>query len=161
MARTTSGLKLLAAALLLALLPVAQVAALPIVAPQAELPRTKLRLDTSSGRHNYSVEIAASPEQQERGLMFRTAMAANQGMIFPFAPPRPASFWMENTILPLDIVFIGADSRVLNVAADAKPYSRDLIQSSGAAAAVLELNAGEAAKIGLKPGDAVRYKLPG
>lgn len=152
---------MLAAALLLCTLPVANVAALPIVAAQAELPRTKLTLEADRGRHKYSVEVAATPEQQERGLMFRTRMAANQGMIFPFAPPRPASFWMENTILPLDIVFIGADSRVLNVAANAKPYSRDLIQSAGVAAAVLELNAGEAARIGLKPGDRVRYTLPG
>ena len=152
---------MLAAALLLSALPVANVAALPIVAAQAELPRTKLTLEVERGRQKYSVEVAATPEQQERGLMFRTQMAANQGMIFPFAPPRSASFWMENTILPLDIVFIGADSRVLNVAANAKPYSRDLIQSAGVAAAVLELNAGEAARIGLKPGDRVRYSLPG
>ena len=108
MAFKPHGVKFLAALLLIAV-PLLPAASLPITAAQVELPRTKLRLDTSTGRHDYAVEVAATPEQQERGLMFRTQMAANQGMIFPFAPPRPASFWMENTILPLDLVFIGAD----------------------------------------------------
>lgn len=131
-----------------------------ITSAQPQLTRIPLTLTTASGRHRYKVEVAATPRQQELGLMFRTRMGSAEGMIFPFAPPRPASFWMQNTILPLDLVFIGADGRVLNIAADAVPYSRAFIYSQGAAAAVLELNAGEAARIGLKAGDPVAYKLP-
>lgn len=149
----------LALALFLAT-PATPAAALEITAAQPRLARVPLTLATRGGTHRYTVEVAATPREQELGLMFRTRMGRAEGMIFPFAPPRPASFWMENTVLPLDLVFIGADGRVLNIAADAKPYSRDLIYSQGAAAAVLELIAGEAARVGLQPGDAVGYTLP-
>ena len=128
---------------------------------QAVLPRVAVTLVTASGQHRYRAELAATPEQQAAGLMFRTTMARGDAMIFPFVPARPASFWMENTVLPLDLVFVGADHRVLNIAADAVPYSRALIPSAGPAAAVIELNAGEAARIGLKPGDRALYRLPG
>ena len=128
-------------------------------AAQAELPRIPLVLETRTGVHQYRAEVAATPDQQAAGLMFRTRMGAAEGMIFPFSPPRQASFWMENTILPLDLVFIDTNGRVQNIAANAKPYSRDLIPSDGVVQAVLELNAGEAARIGLKPGDRVRYRL--
>jgi hypothetical protein len=149
---------MLSFALLLAA-PDAPALAADVTAAQPQLARIPLTLTTASGRHRYRVEVAATPRQQELGLMFRTRMARAEGMIFPFEPPRPASFWMQNTVLPLDLVFI-ADGKVLNIAADAVPYSRALIYSQGAAAAVLELNAGEAARIGLKAGDAVAYTLP-
>lgn len=147
---------------LLTTAPVVPAAALELAPTQAQprLTRIPLTLATRGGVRRYTVEVAATPREQELGLMFRTRMGANEGMIFPFAPPRPASFWMENTVLPLDLVFIGGDGRVLNIAADAKPYSKDLIWSQGAAAAVLELNAGEAARAGVQPGDVVSYKLP-
>ena len=89
--------------------------------------------------------------------MFRTRMARRAGMLFPMSPPRVAAFWMENTLIPLDIVFIGPDRAVLNVAANAVPKSRDLLGSFGPVGAVLELNAGEAARIGLTPGDKVEW----
>ncbi len=146
---------------LLCAVPLAPAVALEIGTAQPQLRQVPLTLETATGRHRYAVEVAATAEQQQRGMMFRARMARDRGMLFPFDPPRAASFWMENTILPLDLVFIGADGRVLNVAADAVPYSRAFIDSAGEAAAVLELNAGEAAKIGLKAGDRVRYKLPG
>ena len=81
-------------------------------------------------------------------------------MLFPFATARVMTFWMENTWLPLDLVFIGDDGKVAGIAADAKPMSRDIISSQVPARAVLELNGGEAARIGLRPGDMVSYKLP-
>jgi uncharacterized membrane protein (UPF0127 family) len=109
---------------------------------------------TDKGKFKYKLEIAASADQQQCGLMYREKMPQTAGMVFPFDPPRPTTFWMENTILPLDLIFVGADNRVLNVL-PGKPYSRDLIPSNGAAAAVIELNLGEAARIGLKPGDKV------
>ena len=89
--------------------------------------------------------------------MFRTAMGADEGMIFPMNPPRQAAFWMKNTVIPLDIVFIGSDRRVLNVAANARPYTKTPLPSIGAAAAVLELNGGRAAQLGIGPGDRVEW----
>ena len=122
------------------------------------LDRTTVTVTTSAGRtHAYKVEVARSPEQQARGLMYRKSMPRDAGMLFPFDPPRPASFWMANTDIPLDIIFIGADGRVPNVGAG-KPLNQATVDSVGVAAAVLELNAGEAARIGLKPGDRIRWK---
>ena len=111
----------------------------------------------SDGRtHRYVVEIARTPEEQARGLMYRRSMPRDRGMVFPMEPPRPASFWMSNTYIPLDIIFIGPDGAVLNVG-HGKPLSLQTVESLGPAAAVLELNAGEAARIGLKPGDKVAW----
>lgn len=94
-------------------------------------------------------------------MMYRRSMPANHyGMIFPFATSRVLTFWMENTWLPLDLVFIGDDGKVVSIAADAKPMSRDIISSQVPARSMLELNGGEAARIGLQPGDKVTYKLP-
>ena len=89
--------------------------------------------------------------------MFRTAMGANEGMIFPMQPPRMASFWMKNTVIPLDIIFIGPDRRILNIAANTVPYSEDPVPSAGKVSAVLELNAGRAAALGIGPGDKVDW----
>jgi len=107
--------------------------------------------------HQFAVEVARSPAEQARGLMFRTHMGADEGMLFPRNPPGPASFWMKNTVLPLDIIFIGTDRRVLNVAANTVPYSEDSVSSRGTAAAVLELNAGRAAELGIGPGSQVSW----
>jgi len=140
-------------------LPLTAAQALPPAAAQAELARIDVVVTTASGRHHYAAELAATPEQQEYGLMFRTRMGAKQAMLFPFALPRPASFWMANTVLPLDLVFVGADGRVQNVGKGI-PQSRELVSSDDAAAAVLELNAGEAARIGIRKGSRVAYTLP-
>ena len=112
------------------------------------------------GRHRYSVELARTPTEQSRGLMQRKSMPRDHGMIFPMQPPREAAFWMEGTILPLDIIFIAPHRRVLTIAADTVPFSRAMIASNGIVAAVLELNAGEAKRIGLHPGARVDYRLP-
>jgi len=107
--------------------------------------------------HRFAVELAASPAEQEKGLMFRTQMGADEGMIFPMDPPRKAYFWMRNTVIPLDIIFIGPDRRVLNIAANAKPYDETPLPSAGNAAAVLELNGGRAAQLGIGPGAKVDW----
>lgn len=109
------------------------------------------------GQHKFAVELAASPAEQEKGLMFRTQMGADEGMIFPMEPPRPAYFWMRNTVIALDIIFIGPDRRVLNIAAGAVPYDETPLPSAGKVSAVLELTAGRAAQLGIKPGDSVRW----
>nr|WP_279587868.1 DUF192 domain-containing protein [Sphingomonas vulcanisoli] len=101
--------------------------------------------------------MALTGEEQEIGLMFRKHMAPSHGMIFPMNPPRPATFWMKNTYLPLDIVFIGPDHRIISIAANAKPMSEDLIPCDSPVAAVLELNGGIAARQGVKPGDKVDW----
>lgn len=130
-------------------------------APNARLKTVPLTLRTATGAHRYTVEVAATAREQEVGLMFRRAMPRRHGMIFPMFPARPASFWMRNTYLPLDIVFIAPGNEVLTVAANAQPLSESLIDSGGPVVAVLELNAGEAARIGLKPGDRVDWRMPG
>lgn len=129
----------------------------PAVHPVSGLAVVPLTITTASGAHAFRVEVAASPGEQERGLMFRTAMGADEGMIFPMIPPRRAAFWMRNTVIGLDIVFIGADHKVLNVAANAIPYDETPLPSAGLAAGVLELNAGRAAQIGMEPGDTVTW----
>ena len=142
----------------LALLAAAPAAAVPANCPSTGLTRQPLTITTASGKHRYTVEVAATPDQQECGLMFRRVMAPTAGMVFPSHDLRQMSFWMENTYLPLDIIFVGSDGRVVNVAANAQPLSRELLDSKGPAATVVELNAGQAAHIGLKPGD--RITLP-
>jgi uncharacterized membrane protein (UPF0127 family) len=122
--------------------------------PNTGLEIRKTTLVSKSGRHRYDLEVAASAEQQACGMMFRRSMKPNTGMAFPFSPPRATAFWMENTYLPLDLIFVGADRRVVHIASG-KPLSRDFIDSGGVAAEVIELRAGEAARIGLKPGDRV------
>ena len=124
--------------------------------PNAGLKTRPVVLVTAKGPQRYTLEIAGSEQEQECGLMYRKAMPRNVGMIFPFPAPRRATFWMENTVLPLDLVFVGTDGRVLSIA-DGKPFSRDIIDSRGIAASVIELNAGEAKRIGLRPGDRIEY----
>lgn len=124
--------------------------------PESGLRVIPLTIASQSGRHAFRVEVAATPEQQEKGLMFRTAMGADEGMIFPMDPPRTAAFWMRNTVIPLDIIYIGADRRILNIA-DAKPYDETPLLSAGKAAAVLELNAGRSKVLGIAPGDLVQW----
>lgn len=110
--------------------------------------------------HRFRVEVADTAEAQSRGLMYRTELGDYEGMIFPSAAPEPRSFWMKNTPLSLDIIFVGPDGRITNIAANTTPYSLDPVSSAGLASAVLELRAGRAAALGIKPGDKVEYKLP-
>ncbi len=110
--------------------------------------------------HKFAVEVASTEAEQAKGLMFRTAMGADEGMIFPRKEARMAAFWMRNTVIPLDIIFIGPDSRILNIGAEAQPYDETPVPSSGPVIAVLELNGGRAAQLGLAPGDKVSWKAP-
>jgi uncharacterized protein len=122
--------------------------------PNVGLKTQRATFVTSTGRHRYTIEVAATGTEQECGMMFRKSMPRRRGMAFPFAQPKAATFWMENTPLPLDLVFIGPEKRVVSIG-KGKPFSRDFIDSGGVVANVIELNAGEAARIGLKPGDRV------
>lgn len=125
--------------------------------PFSDLKRGTATFETAKGRFTYKMELALTAEQQACGLMFRDKMAADAGMAFPMVPPRRAGFWMENTILPLDLIFVSPQGRVLNVR-QGQPYSRAVLEAAGLTGEVIELNAGEAARIGLKPGDRVIRK---
>lgn len=123
----------------------------------AGLPTSALSVETASGTHRFQVWVAADPGSRERGLMFVREMPADRGMLFLFARAQYASFWMKNTYLPLDLVFIRRDGSVSNVARGAVPGSLEPIVSSAPVTAVLELLAGTADRIGLRPGDRVSW----
>ena len=125
--------------------------------PMSGLAVVPLTITSTNARHPFRVEVARSEPEQAKGLMFRTAMGANEGMIFPMEPARHASFWMKNTVIALDLVFIGPDHRIESIAANAVPYSLSPIDSKGTVSAVLELNGGRAAQLGLAPGDRVEW----
>ncbi len=126
--------------------------------PESGLAVIPLTVKSGGKSHAFRVEVAESRVEQAKGLMFRRSMGADEGMVFPFHPPREASFWMKNTVIPLDIIFIGADGRILNIEAEAVPYSETPRSSRGKAAAVLELNGGRAAQLGIGPGDKVEFQ---
>ena len=113
--------------------------------------------DRAGWRHDFQVWVADTPERQERGLMFVKRMAKDRGMLFPMTPPHPTAFWMKNTVIPLDIIFIGPDGRIMRIAERAEPQSLQTIPSMGIAGSVLELNAGTAQKLDIEPGDTVSF----
>lgn len=114
-----------------------------------------LTISTAAQKHAFRVEVARTEVQQERGLMFRSHLAPDAGMIFPMNPPRMASFWMKNTIIPLDMIFIRADGSIARIAAQTVPYSLAPVSSGEPVAAVLELAGGRAAELGINEDDKV------
>jgi uncharacterized protein len=114
-------------------------------------------LRTTSGDHNFNIEVVTTDQERARGLMYRRALPENSGMLFLYERPQQAAMWMKNTLIPLDMVFIAAGGRVHRIESNAEPFSLTLIPSNGDVVAVLELNAGQADKIGLKRGDQVVY----
>ena len=116
-----------------------------------------LTIHTSTGDHIFSVEIAATPPTREVGLMNRRFMPMDRGMLFEFEREEPVAFWMKNTYIPLDMIFIGRSGKVTRISERAEPLSETAIPSGGPAAAVLELNGGVAAAIGVRPGDQVTH----
>jgi uncharacterized membrane protein (UPF0127 family) len=121
--------------------------------PLSDFARTVVRIETPSGRaHRFEVYVARSDRERMQGLMFVESLPADEGMLFPYDPPRPAAMWMKNTLIPLDMVFIRADGTVANVITDAAPQSLDSRPSEGPVAFVLELNGGTASRLGIGPG---------
>jgi len=116
-----------------------------------------LVLETATGEHRYDVEVATTDSERALGLMFRRSLPESAGMLFIYDPPQRVGMWMRNTFIPLDMVFISGDGRVHRIQPNTEPFSTDLIASGGEVGGVLELNAGQAAKIGLKRGDRVIY----
>ncbi len=130
-------------------------------AVRAEMRRDTLKLVTASGTHTFTIEVAETAAEKSRGLMFRRSLAADAGMLFPYTPPQEATMWMRNTYISLDMVFIRGDGTVHRIEANTEPFSEAIIASNGDVAAVLELAAGTAQRIGLKPGDKAINKLFG
>jgi hypothetical protein len=123
----------------------------------AGLEQVPLTVSSRGRTHRFVVEVAATPEEQAYGLMNRSSLAPDRGMIFPMDPPRDASFWMKNTLIPLDIIFIRPDGTIANIAANTVPMSLDPVPSDGAVKAVLEIAGGRAAELGIAPGDTVSW----
>ena len=133
--------------------------------PEAALERSAAGLDQmqlsvrADGRdHRFTVEIARTLEEQNYGLMNRSTLAPDRGMIFPYDPPQAVAFWMKNTLIPLDIIFIGPGGKILNIAANATPLSLEPLPSAGPVEAVLEIPGGRAAQLGIAAGDHVQWR---
>ena len=127
--------------------------------------RIAVTIDSANGTHVFRVEIAKTAAEQQRGLMFRTDIAKDGGMLFaPYppegGPPKDANFWMKDTPTPLDIIYIRADHNIARIAENAVPFSESMIPSGGPVAAVLEINGGRAGELGIAEGDKVRWTAP-
>lgn len=125
-----------------------------------ELPVEQVEIVTAAGhRHAFSAHIAATPEARRRGLMYVTRLEPDEGMLFDFESPRPVGMWMKNTPLSLDMLFIAADGRIARIAARTRPFSTELISSGVEVRAVLEINGGRAAALGITAGDQVLHPI--
>ena len=146
------------ARVLLFLLCCAWVGMMLTVAPVVAMSKDRLTIVTASGTHKFNIEVADTDEDKARGLMFRTKLGRRAGMLFPHDSPTEITMWMRNTYISLDMIFINADGTVHRVARQTEPFSEAIIASNGKVLAVLEVAAGVAAEIGLKPGDRVVHK---
>lgn len=139
------------AALLLSLLALAAQPSLG-----EELRRDKLAVELADGsRHEFTVEVADTPQARGTGLMFRKELAEDAGMLFDFHREEPVYFWMKNTYVPLDMIFIAADGRIVRIAENTTPLSEKVVPSREPARYVLEVIAGTSQRLGIAPGDRV------
>lgn len=128
--------------------------------PQS-LPQSPLIIETAEGQHHFTVELANTDKERNTGLMYRKDMAADHGMLFDMGVPQQARFWMKNTYLPLDIIFIRSDGRISNIERGTPMQLTPPVLSRGRVLAVLELNAGTAHSLGIRPGNLVRHSMFG
>jgi uncharacterized membrane protein (UPF0127 family) len=129
-----------------------------ILVQSAEADEFVAVIETANGPHRFAIEIADTPDERAQGLMFRETMAADAGMLFDYGfDQNGVAFWMKNTPLPLDMIFIRADGTITQIAADTTPFSLEPVPSVLPVRFVLEVNAGTAKRIGLKPGDRLRH----
>jgi uncharacterized protein len=119
----------------------------------------QLEIVTKNGVQVFSVEMATTEQEKETGLMYRKELPDGKGMLFDFSPEQQVSMWMKNTYIPLDMIFIRADGRILRIAENTEPLSTKIIPSGGPAKGVLEVIAGTAKKYGIEPGDRVGHPL--
>ncbi|HET7708850.1 MAG TPA: DUF192 domain-containing protein [Sphingomicrobium sp.] len=124
----------------------------------AGLEQAKLTITQQNKRQSvFTVEVARTPEEQARGLMHRQSLAPDRGMIFPYSPPQPVGFWMKNTLIPLDMIFIREDGTIASIAENTVPLSLELVPSVEPVVAVLEIAGGRSAELGIKAGDKVDW----
>lgn len=114
-----------------------------------------LTIETAAGERKFTVEVARTRGQHSQGLMFRRRLAADAGMLFVYRQVKPVAMWMRNTLIPLDMLFIGADRRIVHIAERTVPMSTETIESREPVSSVLELNAGTVSRFGIRPGDVV------
>ena len=124
---------------------------------QTGLREVPLTIRSKNGVHRFTVEVAATEQQQETGMMFRTSVAGDRGMIFPYDPPQEVAFWMKNTLIPLDIVYIRADGTIARIV-HAQAMDLTPLPSGEPIAVVLEIGGGRAAELGIKEGDKVSWE---
>jgi hypothetical protein len=140
--------------------------ALVLAAPAARadlqaFQRDALTIESEAGSHRFAVELAVTPAQRAQGLMFRERLPADAGMLFLYPAEQVISMWMKNTLIPLDMLFIAADGRIVHIAERAVPGSAATISSGQPARAVLELNGGTAARLNIEPGDRILHQTFG
>ncbi|MGZ6023323.1 MAG: DUF192 domain-containing protein [Rhizomicrobium sp.] len=118
-----------------------------------------LEIASQNGVHPFSVELASNDDERSRGLMFRKELPEGKGMLFDFQTEQPVAFGMKNTYISLDMIFIRADGRILSIAENTEPFSERPVPSGGPVRGVLEVVAGTAKKLGIKPGDRVAHRI--
>jgi uncharacterized membrane protein (UPF0127 family) len=127
--------------------------------PVSAADETTLEIVTKNGVHVFSVEVAASDADRQKGLMFRKELPEGRGMLFDFKQDQDVSMWMRNTLIPLDMLFINADGRIRRIAENTEPFSERTIPSGGPVRGVLEVIGGTAKKLGIAPGDKVAHPI--
>src|ERR1044071_1166671 len=131
------------------------------LAQLAQFPTAPLTIVTAGGQHKFTVELATTPAQMEQGLMFRRSLAPDAGMLFDYRTPSMAMMWMKNTLIPLDMLFVDTQGRIVNIHERAVPGSLATISAVAPVRAVIELNGGTAARLGIHPGDRVIFPIFG
>jgi len=127
----------------------------------AEFQRSELTIISATGRHRFQIEVAETPAQMVQGLMFRRSLAPDAGMLFDYKHPTTATMWMHNTLIPLDMLFVDARGKIVNIQQRAVPQSDDVITAAAPVRAVIELNGGTAERLGIAPGDQVLHPIFG
>jgi uncharacterized membrane protein (UPF0127 family) len=122
---------------------------------------SELTIISATGSHRFKVELAETLAQMTQGLMFRTSLAPDAGMLFDYKQPTVATMWMRNTLIPLDMLFVDAQGRIVNIHQRAVPLSLDVISAAAPVRVVIELNGGTASRLGIEPGDQVIHAIFG
>jgi uncharacterized membrane protein (UPF0127 family) len=148
-------------ALLLFPAPLASFAEALLAADLQRFPISELTIVSATGTHRFKIEVAETPAQMTQGLMFRRSLAPDAGMLFDYKEPIAATMWMRNTLIPLDMLFVDAQGRIINIHQRAVPQSLDVIAAAAPVRAVIELNGGTAARLGIAPGDQVVHPIFG
>jgi uncharacterized membrane protein (UPF0127 family) len=126
-----------------------------------KFPTSELTIVSATGPHRFKIEVAETPDQMTQGLMFRTSLAADAGMLFDYKKPTTATMWMRNTSISLDMLFVDEQGRIIDIHERAVPQSLDIITAAAPVRAVIELNGGTAARLGIAPGDRVVHPVFG